>query len=182
MKTFKNKFTSGLLALTLMTGAVAYPKHEANAAVIIGIGVPGVGSALVGLGMFMFSVTFGVSLGIHPGIIGAICVLDNDLSDNALKNIETGLRTQFNLKDSTIAVIQDSLKQNLANNQVVTNADGSKSIVLNQEQMNDVMALAQFENLSEESVKELQHLLTHVPSDSELNQIREQLKTVQSSN
>jgi hypothetical protein len=172
MKTFRNKFTSGLLALTLMTGAVAYPKNDANAAVIIGIGVPGIGSALVGLGMFMFSVTFGISLGIHPGILGAICVLDKDLNQENLEKIKVQLVREFGLSDNLVDVIQDYLKSNQASNQTVKNSDGSQSITLNDAQIADVVAKANDAGMTQDQIAKLQTLLTYVPSEAELSQIR----------
>jgi len=172
MKTLRKKFTSGLLALTLMTGAVTFPKNEANAAVIIGVGVPGVGSALVGLGMFMFSVTFGISMGIHPGILGAICLLDKDLDQSSLEKIKVQLVREYGLSDNLVEVIQDYMKANVASNQVVTNSDGSKSIVLHAEQIADVMTKANDAGMSQDDAAKLQTLLTYVPSESELNQIR----------
>jgi hypothetical protein len=175
MKNLRKSFTSGLIALTLMTGAVAVPSNNANAAVIIGVGVPGIGSALVGLGMFMFSVTFGVSMNIHPAIIGAICVLDKDLDQSNLEKIKVQLVREFGLSDNLVEVIQDYMKANAASNQVVNNSDGSKSIVLHPEQIADVMAKANDAGMSQADASKLQTLLTYVPSESELSQIRESI-------
>jgi len=173
MKNTKKKLTSALLALTLMTGAVAYPKNDAKAALIIGIGVPGVGSALVGLGIFMFAVTFGIALDIHPGIIGAMCVLDKDLNEDALNKIKTQLAKEYGMDDNLISVIQDYLKVNSAT--ATTNTDGSKSIVLNTAQIEDVMAKASDAGITGEKAESLKTLLTHVPSEAEINLIRAEL-------
>jgi hypothetical protein len=175
MKTLRKKFTSSLIALTLMTGALAYPKNEANAAVVIGVGVPGLGSALAGLGIFMAAVTFGISYDIHPGIIGIFCLLDKDLNQESLEKIKVQLVKQYGLSDNLVKVIQDYMKANVDSNQVAINADGSKSIVLNAEQISDVMAKANDAGMSESEAQSLQSLLTHVPSESELAQIKDQI-------
>lgn len=173
MKNTKKKLTSALLALTLMTGAVAYPKNEAKAAVVIGIGVPGVGSALVGLGIFMFAVTFGIALDIHPGIIGAMCLLDKDMNEDALNKIKTQLAKDYGMDDNLISVIQDYLKVNAST--AITNADGSKSIVLNEAQADDVMSKAADAGITGAQAVSLKTLLTHVPSEAEISLIRAEL-------
>ena len=174
MKNLKKKLASSLIALTLITGSVAYPKNEANAAVVIGVGVPGVGSALVGLGIFMFSVTFGIALDIHPAIIGVMCILDKDLDDNTLGKIKTQLAKEYGMDDNLIGVIQDYLKVNAET--AITNADGSKSIVLNSAQAEDVMTKAADAGITGTKAESLKTLLTHVPSEAELNAIRANLQ------
>lgn len=173
MKNLKQKMTSSLLALTLITGAVLYPKHESKAAVVIGVGVPGVGAALVGLGIFMFTVTFGIAMDIRPGIMGAMCLLDKDLSEDALVKIKTQLAKQFGMEDNLISVIQDYLKTNSAI--ATNNFDGSKSIVLNAAQAEDVMTKASEAGITGDQAESLKILLTHVPSNAEINMIQEEL-------
>jgi hypothetical protein len=157
-----------------MTGAVAYPKNDAKAAVIIGVGVPGVGSALVGLGIFMFSVTFGIALDIHMGIIGALCVLDKDLNDEALGKIKTQLAKEFGMEDNLISVVQDYLKMNAAS--AITNSDGSKSIVLTATQVEDVMTKAADAGITGTKAESLKTLLTHVPTEAEISKIQAELQ------
>lgn len=176
MKNFKNKITSSLIALTLISGAVFYPKDEAKAAVVIGVGIPGIGSSLVGLGIFMVSVTFGVSMDIHPGIIGALCLLDSDLDENSMEKIESFLVNNFELREQTRHTIKKHLADNVKNHFYINNSDGSKSIVLSEEQFNDVMLDAENDNLSEAQVLNLKKILTHVPNESEIAQIKEQIQ------
>ena len=174
MKNLKKNFTSGLIAISLMTGAVTVPSNNANAAVIIGIGVPGIGSSLVGLGMFMFSVTFGISLNIHPGIIAAICLLDDNLNEDGIRKIESKLRDVYNMDNASISSTIDYLKFNFQSNDVRTYSNGSKAIALNENQFNDVINNSQTV-MSAEKLANLKSLLTYVPTESEANQIREEI-------
>lgn len=173
MKKMNKKLTSALLALTLISGSVAYPRNDAKAAVIIGVGVPGVGSALVGLGIFMFSVTFGIAMDLPHALVGVMCVLDKNLDEATLGKIKTQLAKEYGMEDNLISVIQDYLKVNMATS--ITNEDGSKSIVLNAEQAADVMNKAAEAGITGEKAESLKHLLTHVPSEAEINLIRAEI-------
>lgn len=174
MKNLSKKITSALIALTLMTGAVAYPKNEAKAAVVLNFAIPGVGVALVGLGVFMFGVTFGIALDIHPAIIGAACLLDKDMDQNALDKIKTMLIKEYGMEDNLISVIQDYLKVNSA--AAITNADGSQSIVLNDSQLSDVMNKAADAGIAGEKAESLKKLLSHIPTQEEINLMRAQME------
>lgn len=175
MKTMKKKFTSALLALTLIIGAVSYPTNEAKAAVVINFTVPGIGAALAGLGVFMFAVTFGIAADIHPGILGAMCLLDKEVDQNTLDKVKVQLARDYGLQDNLIGVIQDYMKSNTESNQVISNADGSKSIVLLPNQLEDVMSKASNAGLSEESASKLNVLLSYVPTQDELNAMRAEI-------
>jgi hypothetical protein len=174
MKNLSKKITSALIALTLMTGAVAYPKNEAKAAVVVNFAVPGVGIALVSLGVFMFGATFGIALDIHPAILGVACLLDKDMDQNALDKIKTLLIKEYGMQDNLISVIQDYLKVNAAT--AVTNADGSQSIVLNESQLSDVMNKAADAGIEGVKAESLKKLLSHLPTQEEINQMRAEIE------
>jgi hypothetical protein len=178
MKSIKNKFTSFILAFTLMTGAVAYPKNEANAAIIIGAGVPGVGAALVGLGIFWFGLTFGVAMNLSRGSIGAICFLDRDLNVDSLNQIKLQLAKEFGMEDNLASVITDYLRINAAN--AVINSDGSKTIVLSPSQADDVLEKAADAGITGKNAENLREFLLHIPTESEINAIRSELQKASS--
>jgi len=175
MKTMKKKLTSTLLALTLMTGAVSYPSNDAKAAVVVNFAVPGIGAALAGLGIFMFAATFGIAADIHPGILGAMCLLDKEVDQNTLEKVKVQLAREYGLQDNLIGVIQDYMKANVDTNNVITNSDGSKSIVLLPNQLEDVMSKAADAGINTENASKLKVLLSYVPTQDELNAMRAEL-------
>jgi hypothetical protein len=173
MKTFKNKILSSVLVLSLMTGAVVYPKNEANAGIVIGVAVPGVGSALVGLGIFFFSITVGVAMNLSHAMKGTLCFLDQDLNDESMNQIKTQLVKEYGMEDNLASVVIDYLKIN--SNNATVNPDGSKTIVLNSLQIEDVMGKAADAGITGSKAESLKYLLTHTPSESEIFQIQNAL-------
>ena len=139
MNSIKKKISTSLVALSLMTAAVAAPTQNANAGVIIGAFVPGVGSAVVGLLMAGAGFFWGMqSDGLNVGA-GALFVLDEK---GGTDKITRGLSAKYPELDSfVIAEIAQIVAQKGLS--LEANSEGLKEVVLTEGELAQVLEIVE---------------------------------------
>lgn len=154
MNSIKKKITTALVALSLMIAAVAAPTHNANAGIIIGAFVPGVGSAVVGLLMAGAGFFWGMqSDGLNVGA-GALFVLDEK---GGTDKITRGLSERFPQLDSFVVyeIAQLVAQKGLSLEQ---NSQGLKEVVLTEAELAPVLEIVEAQDLA--AAGELRRQLT----------------------
>ena len=103
----------------------------------------------------------------------------NRTIENNLKASGYGFNQITPLKDNLIDVILDYIKLNIADSKVIHNADGSRTVVLLPDQLSDVMLKATDHGLSGEMLDNLRSFLSDIPTQLELDVVRESLSNRQ---
>jgi hypothetical protein len=141
MKTFKNTFKKSIPALMIsasLAGAIATPSHNANAGIIIGVAVPGVISALVGLSITSAGFFWGIQDEEKLNWKAAVLfVLSEKMNADTIKG---ALAQKYPNLDSSLAdelsslIVQESAQTEM-------NSDGMKKVVLSELSIASVLSV-----------------------------------------
>jgi hypothetical protein len=136
MKLMKNlKAKAALLAC--LTAATAVPTSSANAGIIIGVAIPGIGSALVGLTITSAGFFWGIQSDDLNYWAAAMFVLDQDAHPEGLRS---ALEKRYPGIDSAVALELGQLISNKAA-QLERNGQGLKEVVLTEAELGPVLQI-----------------------------------------
>jgi hypothetical protein len=136
MKIMKN-LKAKIALLTCLTAATVAPTTNANAGIIIGVAIPGIGSALVGLTITAAGFFWGIQSEDLNYWAAAMFILDQDANPEGLRS---ALEKRYPGLDSAVALELGQIISNKAA-QLEQNGQGLKEVVLTEAELAPVLQI-----------------------------------------
>jgi hypothetical protein len=136
MKLVKN-MKAKLALLACLTAATVAPNSDAKAGIIIGVAVPGIGSALVGLTITSAGFFWGIQSNDLNYWAAALFVLDQDANPDGLRS---ALEKRYPGLDPALALELGQLISNKAA-QVDQNGHGLKEVILSEAEIAPILQI-----------------------------------------
>jgi len=136
MKTMKN-LKAKIALLTCLTAATVAPTTDAKAGIIIGVAVPGIGSALVGLTITAAGFFWGIQSEDLNYWAAALFVLDQDANPDGLRS---ALEQRYPDLDPALALELGQMISNKAV-QLEKNGQGLKEVVLTEAELAPILQI-----------------------------------------
>ncbi len=136
MKYVKN-LKAKLALLACLTAATVAPTSDAKAGIIIGVAIPGIGSALVGLTITSAGFFWGIQSDDLNYWAAALFVLDQDATPEGLRS---ALEQRYPGLDSAVALELGQLISNKAS-QLERNGQGLKEVVLTEAEIAPILQI-----------------------------------------